>query len=272
MIIVEDDAFVQILQMLNANVAIPSRVTVSRDIQAVFDIAQAHVKKYLLSTVGRKHAMLDGWSSPNVLSVLGFAITFLDKNNEMASIVLDCIRSVLLFVLYAYARNNVFCRLTKSHTGAYLAEKVAEILKEYGLVDLILGMALDNASNNDKMLVKLPDLLPSSATVGTDYQIRCWGHIMNLCCKAFLSLFDISPKAIEADKGPSHAEDLEVDDESDEDEDLDDDVEVVEDQQEERDTGDWLEIGELCASLTEVALLDVHDKVVGRNTMKKVCV
>jgi hypothetical protein len=83
--------------MLNANVAIPSRWTVSRDIKAVFEIAQAHVKKFLAAIPGRKHSMLDGWSSPNVISILGYAITFLNKDDEMESIVLDCIRFVAVY-------------------------------------------------------------------------------------------------------------------------------------------------------------------------------
>lgn len=42
MIIVDDEPFQKMLRMLHANVAIPSRQTLSRDIKAVFKIAQAH--------------------------------------------------------------------------------------------------------------------------------------------------------------------------------------------------------------------------------------
>lgn len=103
MLIVDDDAFVEILQMLNAHVAIPSRQTVARDIKAVFEISQKHVKKYLAQLVSRIHGLLDGWSSPNVISVLGFAITFLNKDDEMFSIVLDCIRYFAVFSINPWA-------------------------------------------------------------------------------------------------------------------------------------------------------------------------
>ncbi|KAF8579359.1 hypothetical protein K439DRAFT_1300865, partial [Ramaria rubella] len=43
-------------------------------------------------------------------------------------------------------------RLTKAHNGAYLAEKLVECLKSYGIQDKILGMVADNASNNNTML------------------------------------------------------------------------------------------------------------------------
>lgn len=49
----------------------------------------------------------------------------------------------------------VFFRLTEVHTGVYLAEKVMEVLKEYGIEEHILGEAGNNASVNDKTLNEL---------------------------------------------------------------------------------------------------------------------
>lgn len=158
-------------------------------------------------------------------------------------------------------------RLTKAHTGEYLAEKTATCQTEYGLTNSVLSMALDNASNNTTMLQELPLLLPPDATVGTTYQIRCFGHIINLSVKAFLSLFDSSAKAIKADEKPKEDEE----DETDEDVPESDSEEFEEDEEDERDTGDWDEIARLTHSLSEVAELDAEDKVVGRTTMKKVC-
>ncbi|KAF8582451.1 hypothetical protein K439DRAFT_1310308, partial [Ramaria rubella] len=43
-------------------------------------------------------------------------------------------------------------RLMKPHTGTYLAEKLVECLKSYGIQDKILGMVADNASNNNTIL------------------------------------------------------------------------------------------------------------------------
>ena len=130
-------------------------------------------------------------------------------------------------------------------------------------------MALDNASNNDKMLKELPHLLPSTAAVGTDYQIHCFGHIINLCVKAFLALFDTSKKALKAD-GESQQEDGE--DEDEEEEDILDGDEVIDDEGGECNAGDWEEIEELNQTLLEVAELDEDDRVFGHCMMIKVCV
>lgn len=146
-------------------------------------------------------------------------------------------------------------------------------------------MAMDNASNNDKMLKELPHLLPD-APVGTIFQIRCFGHIINLVVKAFLSLFDSSAKALKADgddkeedaaeKDSSDEVDSDEEDKVDSDEEdpigVDDDDDAIEvDEAAERDTGEWDDIAELCQSLAEVKMLTAEDKVTGRTTVKKVC-
>lgn len=73
MMIVEDKAFVKMLRMMNANIVIPGCKAVSRDIKAVYNISKVHVKRIIAATPGCLHEMTDGWSSPNVLSVLGVA-------------------------------------------------------------------------------------------------------------------------------------------------------------------------------------------------------
>ena len=123
--------------------------------------------------------------------------------------------------------------------------------------------------NNDAMLKELPLRLPEAATVGTDYQIRCFGHILNLAVKAFLSLFDSSAKALKADSAA--AMEVDSDEDSDDDDSPDKDAEAFEvDEASKRDAGDCDEIAELTKSLDEVAELGAKDKVIGRTTMKKV--
>lgn len=120
------------------------------------------------------------------------------------------------------------------------------------------------------MLQQLPHLLPNSATVGTDYHIQCFGHVINLAVKAFLSLFDSSAKALKADLASDESQ-QDVDSNEESEEDIPgEDEEFEEDEADERDSGDWAEIAELSKSLAEVAELDTDDKVAGRTTMKKV--
>ena len=72
------------------------------------------------------------------------------------------------------------------HTG--------ELLLELTLLSQILGITCDNASNNDKMIENLADLIehfPSAAN-----QIRCFVHILNLAAKSILQQFDVQKKTV----------------------------------------------------------------------------
>lgn len=91
MLIVKDEAYVEQLKMFNQGVLIPSDTTFSRDIKCVFQVVQAHVKEFLAQIPGKKHQSLDGWSSPNVISILGNTITFL-QGDDIKTITLDCFR------------------------------------------------------------------------------------------------------------------------------------------------------------------------------------
>ncbi|KAF5328028.1 hypothetical protein D9758_018770, partial [Tetrapyrgos nigripes] len=89
--------------------------------------------------------------------------------------------------------------LQESHTGENLAKFFAGSLKSFGIETKTLGIAMDNASNNDKLLECIPEHLPCDSLVSTETQIRCFGHILNLAAKAFLSVFFTKSKADDDD-------------------------------------------------------------------------
>lgn len=171
-----------------------------------------------------------------------------------------------------FSSTNRLNSLTQSHTGVYLAEKVAECLKDFGLATRILGTVMDNASNNDAMLKEIPSFLPVAATVGTDYQIRCFAHILNLVVKAFLSTFDrkkskgTGAQTEEGDGVEEEEEGEDDDDKDDEEEDELDDDDVVENAEADRNAGDDAEVEEFA----EVEMTE-EERAVGVTTIWKVC-
>ena len=99
-------------------------------------------------------------------------------------------------------------RLTKAHTGEYLAKELASCLREFGIdlkvsslclalrvIDLIspchaqlMGLTADNAENNSTLIRELQKIIPSWP--GKSMRVRCFGHILNLVvkvCPSFLS-------------------------------------------------------------------------------------
>lgn len=117
MVIVKDEAYVEQLRMFNQGAVIPSDTTVSRDIKRVFDIVKAHVKDYITQVPGKKHQTMDGWSSPNVLSILGSTLTFL-VDEEIKTITLDCYRCVFYLDSVLYLSHTLLCQVnTSSYWG-----------------------------------------------------------------------------------------------------------------------------------------------------------
>lgn len=62
--------------------------------------------------------MLDGWTAPNVLSIVGLVIQYV-TNNELKSFLLDMIP------------------LSVAHTGRNLAKAVVEAFDEYGILEKV---------------------------------------------------------------------------------------------------------------------------------------
>ena len=67
------------------------------------------------------HAMLDGWTAPNVLSMIGLVIQYVD-NNELRSFLLDMIP------------------LSISHTGQNMANVLVEVFDEYGILEKVRSL------------------------------------------------------------------------------------------------------------------------------------
>ncbi|KAF6763425.1 hypothetical protein DFP72DRAFT_781155, partial [Ephemerocybe angulata] len=63
-------------------------------------------------------------------------------------------------------------RLTKAHTGEYLASKVADLLRHWGIDNKLLGFTSDNASNNDTLVAELATLIPTFR--GSVHHVRCF--------------------------------------------------------------------------------------------------
>ena len=82
-----------------------------------------------------------------------------------------------------------FQQIKGSHTGIHLAEVVYDALDRYGLCNNLFCITSDNASNNDRMYVKLATLLFERQGVAWDecaMHIRSMNHTINLAVQAFL--------------------------------------------------------------------------------------
>ncbi|KAF5320196.1 hypothetical protein D9758_018609 [Tetrapyrgos nigripes] len=99
---IDDLELHEILTMLYHRVDIPHSTTISCDVKMIHEMAKVKVISELSAYTGRIHFALDGWSSPNHLSILGISlICYHDR--KLQEMTLD------------------FVQLRGSHTGKYLA-------------------------------------------------------------------------------------------------------------------------------------------------------
>ena len=77
--------------------------------------------------------------------------------------------------------------IDESHTGRAIAEKIMQVVEEFGLEKKVFAITLDNASNNAKAM---NDLIPRLSSYSASYLFnqRCSCHIINLIAKGALKL------------------------------------------------------------------------------------
>ena len=116
--IADDPEFHDIAHMLYSKVKIPSRWTVGRDVQTIFESTKVRVREHLQVSLqphrqrpldliaphmllqnlpGAVHICLDGWTSPNVISFLGVTAHWHERG-EINHIILDFIQYVCVSV------------------------------------------------------------------------------------------------------------------------------------------------------------------------------
>ncbi|KAL3649077.1 hypothetical protein CASFOL_005480 [Castilleja foliolosa] len=79
------------------------------------------------------------------------------------------------------------------HTGIELANKVLNLLNEWGIGKKIFSLTLDNASNNDNMQDTLRGLLRSDLLCGGEFfHIRCCAHILNLIVREGMKVVNVT--------------------------------------------------------------------------------
>ena len=117
----------------------------------------------MLSEVpGRISFTTDLWRAITVEGYLCLTAHYLDANGKL------------------HAKIVEFCAFPPPHTGASIAMKLMEILKEWGLEKKAFTVTVDNATANDNMQVFLKrQLRKNLACNGEFMHIRCVAHILN---------------------------------------------------------------------------------------------
>lgn len=150
------------------------------------------LKRELREVPGKISITMDGWTSMNVLPFVAIRGHWLTHDWEYKSKLLD------------------FATIEGSHSGLNLRNVLVKCLDRLGVpFEKILGITVDNATNNDTLLFWLQEFGLSAEC----NQIRCFAHIMNLAVQDILKALKIKlpdPLGVESTQD-NHAEEEEED-------------------------------------------------------------
>ncbi|KJZ69141.1 hypothetical protein HIM_11471 [Hirsutella minnesotensis 3608] len=155
---------------------IPTHSTVREWIVRSFERQKGVVTELLSRSLSRINISFDAWSSRKFTSLLGLTVHFLDDEGRFRTFLLG------------------LPRIEGRHSGENLADRVSEIIHEYGFESRVGYFVTDNAESNDTCLEHL------STEMGFSKQhrrLRCCGHIINLVARSIL--FGTDADAFEED-------------------------------------------------------------------------
>ncbi len=167
--IVEQKTFQDYSNLLSQNsVKIPKcGKTIKSRIDERF-IEEKEKLKNTFSNINSKISFtLDGWTSPNNLSLIAITAHWISDSWEMK----NCLLAI---------------RELQSHTGENIAKLFVSVLQEFNINESrLMAITMDNASNNDTFVDSCKEFFPSIINLKTR-RVRCFAHTINLCCQEFV--------------------------------------------------------------------------------------
>ena len=185
---VEQQAFQSLIELLNP-VVFEYLYTAGNSIRKL--ILQEHQRRRkivceaLQQSPSKIHLSFDLWTSPNSLALCGVIAHFLTTDLKSKSLLIG------------------LKRVRGCHSGENIAESILQIIKEYQFAPKLGYFQADNAGDNDTCVQAVFRAL--SPEIDPEHRrLRCWGHVINLAAKAFLSGTDLD--AFELDNSDSEEE------------------------------------------------------------------
>ena len=176
--IVEHPAFQDLLQTTRhaeSKLDIPS----ARSIRRLLDNDVLKKQSNVLSRLPDGSSLsiaLDCWTSPFSQAFMAITGYFLDKDWNYCEVLLG------------------FVPLDGSHSAAYLSETVVKILQQHRIIERVLSVTTDNASNNNTMVAGVQEV-GQSLGLNEDqlFRIPCIVHVIQLSLRELLGKVKANP-------------------------------------------------------------------------------
>jgi hypothetical protein len=155
----------------------PSAKTISRRLHTIVNERQQSLLQQLPKNA-KISVALDCWTSPFQQAFMAITGYFIDNDWNYREILLD------------------FLPLHGTHSGANLSTYVVELLQQHNILDRVLSITTDNASNNTTLIQKTQESLQSLESNHQTSIIRvpCIAHVIQLSLKQLLGQIKANPK------------------------------------------------------------------------------
>jgi hypothetical protein len=133
---------------------------------------------------------LDCWTSPFQQAFMAVTGYFIDQDWKYREILLG------------------FEPLHGPHSGANLSTVLLQLLQQHNIVDRVLAITTDNASNNNTLIESIQESIQSLEPLNQTVLVRipCLAHVIQLSLKELLGLVKANPNNDTADSEWSEAQ------------------------------------------------------------------
>ena len=176
-LMVEHEGTREIHSYLNPDVKHISRNTAKADCLKLYKREKEKLKQQLENVPGRICLTTDVWQSCTTEGYISLTAHFVDDKWNLHSRVLN------------------FSHFPPPHSGVFLADKMFNFLKEWGIEKKIFSITVDNASANDNMqdiLKRQLRMIDGLLCDGEFFHIRCSAHILNLIVQDGLKIVNVA--------------------------------------------------------------------------------
>ncbi|CAE6431808.1 unnamed protein product [Rhizoctonia solani] len=147
------------------------------------EIMRRFTKQYLRDLPGLLAIACDAWTSSNRIAFLAITGSWITAGWERQETLLD------------------FVELRGAHSGENMADLVGKTLTDLGIVNQVVSLVSDSASNNGTLVRHLSNQLrrssPESRWDGTKGHIRCLAHVIHLAVMSLLRALRAVPESVD---------------------------------------------------------------------------
>lgn len=166
---------VEVIQQAQSKIDIPSARSIRRYLDSTVKNNQKEILRRLPDR-SRLLLALDYWTSPFQQAFMAITGYFLDQDWNYCEVLLG------------------FKHLYGSHTGENLSKTVTQLLNNHGIINRVLSITIDNATNNNTLVMNIQETIQSQSQPDTlIFRVPCITHMIQLSLNKLLRKLKVTP-------------------------------------------------------------------------------